>query len=184
MPHNTSGDAPPPAAAHADARERGDRAGWKLAAVAPRTSRARFYRSLSCPERVMTRMTRRTSVWLVPALIFLGVNVFGAVSAGMDGELPHAGLHLVVALLAVYLVWRLARPHTPPRFGLSRAREDPGAGAAFADRLVGIEQAVDAVALEVERIGEGQRFLTRVAAERALPQPDLPAARGRVVTPH
>lgn len=34
-------------------------------------------------------------------------------------------------------------------------------------RLARIEQAVDAVAMEVERISEGQRFTTRLLSERA-----------------
>lgn len=34
-------------------------------------------------------------------------------------------------------------------------------------RLARIEQAVDAIALEVERISEGQRFTTRLLADRA-----------------
>ena len=33
-------------------------------------------------------------------------------------------------------------------------------------RLARVEDAVDAIATEVERIGEGQRFLTRLHAER------------------
>jgi hypothetical protein len=35
------------------------------------------------------------------------------------------------------------------------------------DRLERIEQAIDAVAIEVERISEGQRFVTKIMAERA-----------------
>jgi hypothetical protein len=37
------------------------------------------------------------------------------------------------------------------------------------ERLQGLEQAVESVALEVERIGEGQRFVTQLMAERARP---------------
>jgi hypothetical protein len=36
------------------------------------------------------------------------------------------------------------------------------------DRLTRLDQAVDAIAVEVERIGEGQRFVTRVLAERPM----------------
>ena len=44
-------------------------------------------------------------------------------------------------------------------------------------RLERIEQAVDAIAVEVERISEGQRFTTKVISDlRALPQPDPTAA--------
>lgn len=41
----------------------------------------------------------------------------------------------------------------------------------IAPRLERLEQAVDAVAIEVERISEGQRFVTRILAER--PQPTV-----------
>jgi hypothetical protein len=51
------------------------------------------------------------------------------------------------------------------------------------DRL---ELAVDAIALEIERISEGQRFVTRLLAERD-DQSRQPAARiepPRAITPH
>ena len=35
------------------------------------------------------------------------------------------------------------------------------------ERLLRLEQAVETIALETERIGEGQRYLTRLLAERA-----------------
>ena len=49
-------------------------------------------------------------------------------------------------------------------------------------QLAQLAHALDAVALEVERISEGQRFATRMLSERAVP----PAARSdaRSVTPH
>jgi hypothetical protein len=54
-------------------------------------------------------------------------------------------------------------------------------------RLQRIEEAVEAIALEVERIGEAQRFTTKLLAERqpeAMPR--VPAARKEpgVITPH
>lgn len=53
----------------------------------------------------------------------------------------------------------------------------PGADAETRSRLERIEQAVDAIAVEVERISEGQRFTTKIISElRALPQPDPSAA--------
>jgi len=36
------------------------------------------------------------------------------------------------------------------------------------DRFARLDQAIDSVAIEVERIGEGQRFLTKLQSERAL----------------
>jgi hypothetical protein len=53
---------------------------------------------------------------------------------------------------------------------LRRARRKELAAApqyAEDDRLQRLEQAVDSIAIEVERISEGQRFLTRLQTEHA-----------------
>lgn len=54
---------------------------------------------------------------------------------------------------------------------------------ALEQRLERMEQAIDAVALEMERLGEAHRFTAKLLAERleAVPAPRPPA---RVVTPH
>ncbi len=39
--------------------------------------------------------------------------------------------------------------------------------AEIAERLAALERAVDAIAVETERIGEGQRFTTKLLSERA-----------------
>jgi hypothetical protein len=41
----------------------------------------------------------------------------------------------------------------------------------LADRLNRLEHSTDAIAVEVERIGEGQRFMTRVVTENGAPRP-------------
>ena len=54
------------------------------------------------------------------------------------------------------------------------------------DRMARLEQAVEAIALEVERISEGQRFTTRLRAERggADRLPVAPDSQSRRATPH
>lgn len=48
------------------------------------------------------------------------------------------------------------------------ARVEYGSGSSLTDaRLARIEQSVDAIALEVERISEGQRFTTKLLSENA-----------------
>jgi hypothetical protein len=42
-----------------------------------------------------------------------------------------------------------------------------GAAARIEERLTRIEQAVDSMAVEMERISEGQRFTTKLLADRA-----------------
>lgn len=51
----------------------------------------------------------------------------------------------------------------------------------FAERMSSLERSIDTVAIEVERIGEGQRFVTQLLAERsgALSPSALPAATAR-----
>lgn len=52
----------------------------------------------------------------------------------------------------------------------------------IAQRLGRLEQAVDATAVEVERISEAQRFTTKLLVEKGKAGQELP--RSRVVTPH
>lgn len=72
----------------------------------------------------------------------------------------------VLMPLTIGVVMRLLRrPHVAP------TPADPIMGSRM-DRL---EQAVDAIAIEVERISEGQRFVTKVLTERPM---STPAAAG------
>jgi hypothetical protein len=55
------------------------------------------------------------------------------------------------------------------------------------ERLAGIEQSVQAMAIEIERLGEGQRFTTRLLTDRAAQSLIAPPEREgyrRVDTPH
>lgn len=61
--------------------------------------------------------------------------------------------------------------------GATRAASGAGGGSVIpalprelTDRLTHLEQSVDAVAIEVERIGEGQRFMTRFFTENGTPR--------------
>lgn len=58
-----------------------------------------------------------------------------------------------------------------------------GALEEMAQRLARIEQAVDATAVEVERISEAQRFTTKLLVEKGHASA-LESSRARVVTPH
>jgi hypothetical protein len=48
-------------------------------------------------------------------------------------------------------------------------------------RLERMEQAIDTIAIEMERVSEGQRFTAKLLAERGV---EAPKASGRVITPH
>ena len=102
-------------------------------------------------------MTRRTTLWLTAAALFTAVNLAGAVYAAVLGEPLHAGAHVALILLGLYWAWRL----------LSRPGHDDASTLPLTDtRLEELQQSVDAVALEVERIGEAQRFSDKLQAER------------------
>lgn len=51
------------------------------------------------------------------------------------------------------------------------------------DRLDRIERAIDATALEVERVSEASRYLVKLLSGRA-ERPQLPPRVERVITPH
>ncbi len=100
-------------------------------------------------------MTRRSK--LVGATIFILINLGGAIFAVAMGEPSHAIVHVVLIAAAAYFMWRLA-PSVEQQ-DLPGARE----AAASVDRL---QQSVDAIALEVERISEAQRFEAKLLNER------------------
>lgn len=74
---------------------------------------------------------------------------------------------------------RLAAPTAPSAADLAALEARLGA------RLQQMEAHVDALAVEVERVGEGQRFLARALAEQPSAVPPRTAAPpARIVTPH
>jgi Na+-transporting methylmalonyl-CoA/oxaloacetate decarboxylase gamma subunit len=84
---------------------------------------------------------------------------------------PIAGMTMIVVLsLGIPFVRALARRW-------ERESAQPRVPTEVVARLERIEQAVDAVAIEIERISEGQRFTTKLLSERAS-EPAAPA-RGR-----
>src|SRR6478609_3382972 len=89
---------------------------------------------------------------------------------------------VVFAIPAIVLVVRMSLRHKEK---MATLNSNDGRSLEIEARLERIEQAVDAVALEMERIGEGQRFVTKLLAERPTPISDAQSLqRGRVVTPH
>jgi hypothetical protein len=115
-------------------------------------------------------MTRRSKVWLVVAVLFIFVNFVAGVMVAAGGELFHAGLHAGLALLGAGLVWRLSPRLYARRIWRRGESVIPALHRELTDRLTHLEQSVDAVAIEVERIGEGQRFMTRFFTENGTPR--------------
>jgi hypothetical protein len=106
-------------------------------------------------------MTQPSKLWRIAAALFVIINVAGAGYAIAMGERPHALTH--VALLVVgFIGWQFA----PWKRRQTAAQEQlPDA------RLDYLQQSVDAVALEVERLGEAQRFADKLRAEQGQTPP-------------
>ncbi len=84
------------------------------------------------------------------------------------------GTILIISLIAAW-VTRRRRPTIPPNDSLQRIE----------GRLSEMQHSLDAVAIEVERISEGQRFATKLLSERGAAVPDVngtrePVPRGAV----
>jgi hypothetical protein len=89
-----------------------------------------------------------------------------------DIVIPLAGMSMIVLLaLGVPFVRALARRW-------ERDSVQQRVPSEVSARLERIEQAVDAVAIEVERISEGQRFTTRLLSERTGDLSPPPGGRG------
>jgi hypothetical protein len=87
-------------------------------------------------------------------------------------------------LLFIAVMGVLAAVTISFRAWVRRPRDATALPPELTERLERIERAVDVTALEVERIGENQRFLTRALGERALVEPQRGDSPGRVITPH
>ena len=104
-------------------------------------------------------MTRRSKIWGIAAGLYAFINLGGLFYAWAADEEMHAMLHLFLLLLGVaaFVGWKLARrvPTQQP----SRAQLGD-------ERLEYLQRSVDAMALEVERIGEAQRFSDKLRVEK------------------
>ena len=101
-------------------------------------------------------MSRKAKLWRVIAALWIVINVGGAVIAAASSEGMHLALHLGL-LLVGYVGWLLVP-----------GRREPETSPPLNDqRLEYLQQSVDALAFEVERIGEAQRFAAKVKAEQA-----------------
>jgi hypothetical protein len=102
----------------------------------------------------------RSRLWQATVAVFIIINVGGAGFAIAMGEPAHAVGHAAL-LLVGYVGW-LVGPWRRPQ---DRARAQPPNQLAD-ERIEYLQQSVDAVALEVERLGESQRFNEKLRAVR------------------
>jgi hypothetical protein len=102
----------------------------------------------------------------------------------MEGQFAAIGITAIFGITAVMLKMWLS--HVEKMKGLSMSKQDRGSIDA---RLERVEQAVESIAIEIERVSEGQRYVTKLMSERAQPVPlldgvALPVQARKVDTPH
>jgi hypothetical protein len=118
--------------------------------------------------------------WIPVAWLLSLGNLVAVWFAAQPAEAWHATIHALLAVLFGVGAQRLmARQRAPLR------------GAIGDDREKRLEQAIDAMAVELERVGEGQRFVTKLLAERGLeldrsspPRPPSSVPASRVPPPN
>jgi hypothetical protein len=109
-------------------------------------------------------MTRRSKIWWWAAGLYGFINVAGLAYAAAEREEMHAMLHLFLLILgfAGYVGWWLARRGAPQDLPQDLSQSQlPEA------RIAYLQQSIDAMALELERVGEAQRFNEKLRGERA-----------------
>lgn len=82
---------------------------------------------------------------------------FGGIDPDLVGAMGGAFIVFVLSPLAVAAAWRMWKKATrgaPPQISGDAIR-----------RMERLEQGMDAIAIEVERVSEGQRFITRILSE-------------------
>jgi hypothetical protein len=117
-------------------------------------------------------MLRRSIVWRIVTILFVLANVGGAIYAAMMGEMRHAGLHVVLALIGASVGWQFATSRRDAHPALAGAAAGARESAQLANRLTNLERSLDVIAEEVERVGEGQRYMTQLFSERGERKPD------------
>ena len=100
-------------------------------------------------------MTTRSTLWRVAGIAFLAINLVGGIWAATTAEWSHAAVHIGL-LIGAYVAWPFA----------ARATQDDMDAAPSDQRVEYLQQSVDAIALEVERLGEAQRYAEKLKAER------------------
>ena len=127
-------------------------------------------------------MTRRARLWRAGAVLFGIINIGGMGLALAMNEMMHAMAHVFLLFVGIgaYLLWKTVttwasgQPGDQRVTAVSLPASDRHSTPMLGDqRLDYLQRSIDALALEVERIGEAQRFRDQQYAERR----DTPALR-------
>ena len=112
-------------------------------------------------------MTRRAKLWRAGAILFGIINIGGMGLALAMDEMMHAMAHVFLLFVGIgaYLLWKTVTTWASGQPGDQRSPASPpplssmDAAPQLADQRIDyLQRSIDALALEVERIGEAQRF--------------------------
>jgi hypothetical protein len=103
-------------------------------------------------------VTNKTRFWNAVLMLLSGVNLVAVWFAARPAEPWHATTHAALAL--GFGLWAQRRMRLVER-------REPAVASLPDERLERIERAIEAVAIEVERIGEMQRFTAKIPAQHA-----------------
>jgi hypothetical protein len=112
-------------------------------------------------------MTRRAKLWRAAAVLFAAINLGGMGFALAMDEMTHAMAHVFLLFLGLgaYLLWNMVTTWATPELGDQRSQASPLPSSGrdstpqLGDQRIDyLQRSIDALALEVERIGEAQRF--------------------------
>jgi hypothetical protein len=128
-------------------------------------------------------MTRRTKLWRAGAVLFGIINIGGMGLALAMGEMMHAMAHVFLLFVGVgaYLLWKMVTTWATGHPGDQRSQVSSlssGRGSAPRlgdERIDYMQRSIDALALEVERIGEAQRFRDQQSVRSETPPLSKPA---------
>jgi hypothetical protein len=97
--------------------------------------------------------------WIPVAWLLSFGNLVSVWFAALPAEPWHATIHALLTALFALGAQRLT----------ARRRARSGTQSVLGDdRVRHLEHAIDSIAVELERVGEGQRFVTKLLAERGL----------------
>jgi len=131
-----------------------------------RSPAGKLAREIACPQiPVGGNVWFKHRAWIAVASVLSLANVAAIWFAAQPAEPGHATLHGVLAVLfglgAQYLALR--KPPTTDADAVTRQELEARLARLEPHQLT---QALETIAIEVERIGENQRYLTKVLTER------------------
>lgn len=136
---------------------------------------------------VLRQVWTRVTVLATFARMLRRVDAAGPNSLSADGLMVEPQVIVAAVGTVGVVVMILVRMTYKHKEKMASLTSNPSTNPALDSRLGRIEDVVETIAIEIERMGEGQRFVTKLLAERTAAEQSrerLSAASPRITTPH